>query len=381
MTNQELITQLHTIKTGQPNTAWVERNREILLSQIRAQQSSRLDLFSRQGAFAGWQMIKYLLPNQLVLRALTAVALVIILVLSTSVTTVWADRSLPGDVLYPVKLTSEKVQLSLTSAPEDRAALSAEFAGERLKEVAKLRGQIGSVETDKNIQATLDNYKITISEVNSNLQKVKTTASASTAVAVASIITEQVDGYAQTLVAQQQDTASAGVTGTALQAAIEASNQTSSSALDIIVEKRDVTSPEAITAIVNKKIDQANQKVVLLNTQLKQLTSALPAGQGSATPPVVTAAVTSQINQVPAVLAEAQTLLAEGDMAAAVQKIKQANELIKTVEQAVNPAPAETSAFEGAATDNTVDQSGSAAPEVSSGAVTGTASGSGSEDN
>ena len=49
-----------------------------------------------------------------------------------------ANDSLPGDVLYPVKLTAEDVRLSLASTSESQVALALQFADERVAELEEL---------------------------------------------------------------------------------------------------------------------------------------------------------------------------------------------------------------------------------------------------
>ncbi|MBL7064225.1 MAG: hypothetical protein ISS49_08490 [Anaerolineae bacterium] len=64
-----------------------------------------------------------------------AAALTLVLCLTTGVA---AAQSLPGDLLYPLKLTAENVQLALVSQPGDRANLHLDFAARRLDEVLRL---------------------------------------------------------------------------------------------------------------------------------------------------------------------------------------------------------------------------------------------------
>jgi len=54
---------------------------------------------------------------------------------------VLAGDSLPGDLLYPVKLISEDVKFLLTREPADRAELAMTFASERVQEMETLANQ------------------------------------------------------------------------------------------------------------------------------------------------------------------------------------------------------------------------------------------------
>ncbi len=68
--------------------------------------------------------------------ATVAVATLLVLALLTGSTVAASARSLPGDVLYPVKLTVERVQLSLARDPEAKESLQEHF-DERHREEAQ----------------------------------------------------------------------------------------------------------------------------------------------------------------------------------------------------------------------------------------------------
>lgn len=53
--------------------------------------------------------------------------------------TLWAaGNSLPGDLLYPIKLATEDIRLALTSAPADQVGLALQFVEERVEEIQAL---------------------------------------------------------------------------------------------------------------------------------------------------------------------------------------------------------------------------------------------------
>lgn len=60
------------------------------------------------------------------------------IVLATGSAVVASASSLPGGVLYPVKLAAEGVRVAFTGGPAARAALRLELAGERLNELRRL---------------------------------------------------------------------------------------------------------------------------------------------------------------------------------------------------------------------------------------------------
>ena len=93
----------------------------------------------------------------------------IVLSLMTGGTVALAQNSLPGDVLYPVKLLSEDVRLSLSGQD---ALLKEQFAQERLKEVSRLLeiGRavevmfVGTVEGVVDNQALVDGFVVDLNE-------------------------------------------------------------------------------------------------------------------------------------------------------------------------------------------------------------------------
>ena len=83
-------------------------------------------------------------PKMQLLFATKIISAVLAVVVSLSAVgggaAVAASGSIPGDVLYPVKLTGEDLRLSLASTPEAQVALSLQFADQR---VAEIRAMVG----------------------------------------------------------------------------------------------------------------------------------------------------------------------------------------------------------------------------------------------
>jgi hypothetical protein len=74
-------------------------------------------------------------------KVLAAVMAVVVAVAGLGGGAVLAAESLPGDVLYPVKLLSEDARLALTPDPADRAELVMASVAERVQEMEKLAQQ------------------------------------------------------------------------------------------------------------------------------------------------------------------------------------------------------------------------------------------------
>jgi hypothetical protein len=71
-------------------------------------------------------------------KVLAAVLAVVVAVAGLGGSVVLAAGSLPGELLYPVKLVSEDVSLALTLDPAGRAELALDFASERVEEMERL---------------------------------------------------------------------------------------------------------------------------------------------------------------------------------------------------------------------------------------------------
>jgi hypothetical protein len=74
-------------------------------------------------------------------KVLAVVMAMVMAVAGMGGSVVLAADSLPGDLLYPVKLISEDVSLALTPDPSDRARLSLDYAAERVSEMERLSRQ------------------------------------------------------------------------------------------------------------------------------------------------------------------------------------------------------------------------------------------------
>jgi hypothetical protein len=167
-----LIEQLKGLKEIKPRKNWVDAQRELLLSQIQAQSTKKRQSF----VINSWFFFKSSLPTgmvRFVARPIGVLTMVSLFVLGTGMLSVNASRlSLPGDFLYPVKLTSEKVGVALTSGEEEKANKYLENAEERVREIEAL-----SVKEDKqdekseNIKIAADALTVEMKKAQEELEK------------------------------------------------------------------------------------------------------------------------------------------------------------------------------------------------------------------
>lgn len=145
--------------------------------------------------------------------------------------------AVPGDILYPVKLATEHVQISLATSGEQRAKLHTEFAGRRLDEINTITTSGVSTPDDSRMQAAVDGFKQEIASVNTELAAISQNDPGQAA-ALAIIVDQKTDAYAAAFEQTSGQTASAG-SQTQIDEAITAVKQTNEQALDAIVDSHE----------------------------------------------------------------------------------------------------------------------------------------------
>lgn len=155
-----------------------------------------------------WEYLEYLRyeAQHVLVRPLAAAGAAMGLVLGGWVTTVGASSARPGDILYPVKLASERVQLSFANSGGDRVRLHAEFAERRLQEAVDMTD-----DPSKNglVQTAVTGFKNELNSAHGELNGLQK-SSPKQAVEAAATLAAKADGFSAIL-SQSQETASPSV--------------------------------------------------------------------------------------------------------------------------------------------------------------------------
>ena len=110
----------------------------------------------------------------------------VVLAVSGLMTTVnAAQQSIPGDMLYTIKLINERAQLQLASL-DRKAVLHTEFAEKRLNEVSQLQSDTSGRDTNL-VTQTINAYTQEVASANQNLRELQASGNSST-VATASAV-------------------------------------------------------------------------------------------------------------------------------------------------------------------------------------------------
>jgi hypothetical protein len=150
-----------------------------------------------------------------------------------------AFNSVPGDFLYPVKLATERVQLTLAST-EQRARLHTEFASRRLDEVLEIASSSREGK-DVRVREAINGFKSEIASASEELGNI-TSVEVATDVAIA--VDRKVDEYEVVLAQSEITFEQSSVSVDEVITVVEATNQ---QVADVIISSHEATQ-EAETA-------------------------------------------------------------------------------------------------------------------------------------
>jgi len=174
---REIVNQLKKIKSDDvnPDQEWLQKNRELLLSQIKNSSSSRA-IKRKFSLDRIWMVMSILLPRAVVYTVIRPVmALFLIFALGTSgwIATVQAsNNALPGEWLYPAKRVVEKTRVVAVAAVGDKKSktkLHLEFAKRRAEETKELVSTKDPEKIEK-VSDTLKDLKEEIEKVDEDLK-------------------------------------------------------------------------------------------------------------------------------------------------------------------------------------------------------------------
>jgi len=189
MKKKELLRQLNNLQNQiKPDQVWKEKGREVLYAQITAQTSS-----------ISPKILSRSISNKILISVLRPVSVslaIFIAIVGVWVAGVSATRnSLPGDLLYGLKLTGERLQVNLALSDEKRTDLEIAFAEIRLNEVKEV---MNKTKDKEQVAVSLKKFQESMTNVKSNLAKLEM-ADKGKALKVAKVVDEKTKIYADLL--------------------------------------------------------------------------------------------------------------------------------------------------------------------------------------
>lgn len=180
---KDLQRRLRSLRSAEreltPDPAWVAQTREALVLKISTSGPIRESKTARRQT---WKALWQLIPSQFIQwvrrPVFASLAAIVGLAGGSLMSVSAAERSMPGDFFYGLKLATEQARLALTSAKDEKLKLKTEFTGRRveeLKQVADAKQDNHVVEVAEILKRDLDTMKNQLIEV-SNEESVSKTA-------------------------------------------------------------------------------------------------------------------------------------------------------------------------------------------------------------
>ncbi|MCG2694303.1 DUF5667 domain-containing protein [Candidatus Parcubacteria bacterium] len=331
MNNKELINSLKQLKTlkdaGATRPEFLARNKEILLMQIK--NNGREEQVKITPAYI-WQAVQSIMPdsvfNFVVKPVLTAMVIFGIVFGGWAATVSASYNSLPGDMLYTVKIMAENAQVSLTSK-NNEVPLRAEFAARRLEEMRKILEAPYTENTEANAMQAVQDFNKQITAVKSSLEDIGGQNTPSQAVEAARIVDRKTEEYGTALQKATEISSSTSVHAE-VKKATDAVNDAGIKAIEVIVKKTDGVLDDALMTKVGEKIKVVEAKV----NEVREDTENAVA-QGATI-------------EADAVMVQAKEAFDNNDMATVVDKLVEAKNLVNTVSGPIIPAVTASSTLE-----------------------------------
>lgn len=345
MTKRDLLRKLESVRTTErgivPNQEWVKRNREILMSQVRA----GMDTAPLRTQTRAKVAVKHLIPERLtnlVRGPVAATMSVLLTVLGGSIASVSAsERAVPGDFLYPIKIASEQTQLAFVSDKKDKLKLKTEFVERRVQEI-KTIAHDPSLKTPSRLSDAAAGLKRDLDTVKLQLADVSANSAPADAAAAAKLVDQKSDAIASEL--KQVKTDVPVEVKSSISEAEAAAVHTGVSAVQVLIETKDkpdgqnVVSDADVLQSINNKVDNLQNSINDTAQKLQALSTSstvidTTTASGTVQVPAIDAASSSvsQIQMASSTLEQAKTLLSQNKLGEISDKLIEA---AKTAAQA-----------------------------------------------
>lgn len=317
----------------EPSTEWKQSTRSILLMQVKNTIPKQASPFDSIGYIAQFFSFKWLRTPAF------AIASIIVALFGGSLLSVSAaERSVPGDLLYSVKLATEQARLALVKDPGEKVILKSEFTGRRVDEMKKVIAQPSTDRSNKIVQ-TAEVLKRDLHTLKQQLEDTKQAVSPEKAKDMAKIVDQQAATVVQSLQDTKQDLSPEDKAK--VSEAQMAASDTSMKALEVLANAHEkdagaVTQQDMVDAVKNH-----NESVVRTIAETLSLATSTACGscnilQASGTSTPASAAI-KQVAEAQKTLSDADKLLSENKVGEAVDMIKTGTTQVftaqKTLEQ------------------------------------------------
>lgn len=366
MNEQELISKIQQLKAVKPTEEWVLSCRARLA--FRLEMNRKKDIL-RQDTFALKELFAFLgsAQKQPSWQWAHSLVIAVMVVLAGGALTTWAaGQSLPGSLLYPVKLAIEQARVSASLSEESRLQLQVKLADNRLQELnAVVNSQDNDEQKAEKLSQVAAGLQDQLASANNQLPKAGVGTEEKKALATAKMVSEKASQTGKALVAAKENL-SAGVKPDLrikLAEAAEAVEKTGIAALEAIIANQGVSSSTK-AEIIAKLDDEIKQVAERAKTKGKKIADK----DSFADKLPIRAVLIDQFEQVLDLLDKAKEALAKDDIKGALDLLKAAraiysgtdkmaeNAALPEIKGAASSRPEGEARPEGAATVENLDK-------------------------
>lgn len=380
MNKSELLTKIKGLKRIEPSDSWVASNKSFIFKYIKAKEVGEKNtfVFSARGAipafgmgfaFGGKKLGDLFLRLKNSGFAVPAAAMVMVLIFGGNFLLAKAAGSLPGDALYPLKLTAEKIQLSLALNEDKRAALTFEFTEKRLNEYYLLTtAGSGSGATNQSVKIAAENLKTQLGAASTEFESAKSKLNTEKKVAIAKIADRKTAAYGKKL----KDTrAAAKADSKEVAEIIDKIDEVNTSALTVLAANSgasDSSDSKEVAAKVGEKIKSSEEKIGLIEQKILAVIIEQEKNKADGAEKSKDDLTPKLISEAKGILEEAKSALANNDHSKALELIMSSDQISKVAEKMADTAATAAEAKEentapaAVSADNSSNTGASAAP-------------------
>lgn len=221
-----------------------------------ASEGARLHVLDFLGLFASSRTVRLALGNLIIFSIITAS------IFGGGITSSFAEGSLPGDPLYPIKIFIEKAQIVLTPGEGNKTKLQSEIAEKRLDELESATNKPEAGKQKEAVKMAAQNFQKEVRAVKTRLEKIERKASPEKVVAAAKAVTERTGNFEKTLDQASKKSSQEGKKE--IQKAKAAVAEADTKALEVLVAQHKETasiSTEEVASIIQEKIERTEKKL------------------------------------------------------------------------------------------------------------------------
>lgn len=347
MSKRELLKRMQAVKTAErlisPDKQWVSDARATLMTQVKNSLPAQPMPMPAKAKTAVSMFVRQTVSS--VRGPALAVSSIVAAVLGGSLFSVSAsERSLPGDLLYPIKIASEQTRLAMAKTKTDKVKLKTEFVERRVSEMKEIVNQPGA--QPERVKLAAETLKRDLNTVKQQLKEAKQELPAAETANVAKIVDKATTQVATDLKEMKNDDSLTNVKSTLSEAQVAAVD-TSVSAMAVLVEVQknpdSAISTEEVTQAVAIKVESFKLDLTIATDKLNALptTTLAPVqinGNSSATIAITVTASSSaeQISSASSSLQQANTYLQENKLDEASLKLVEAAKVLVQADTSID---------------------------------------------